>query len=160
MCCRLLFLQLFPALGVPKCSQNGPRWLPKYTQNGPQNDLWGLLGPPGVPHWILGSILGAFWAPFWAPWGSQNREKTAFLAKKVIPRAIFNEFPANAGFLHFFGRFLVEFWRSRPLRKHIYIRFRKVFDFSEKLLKKAKGDPKMEPKSIDCWEKITKNRQN
>ena len=38
--------------------------------------------------------------------------------------------------------------------------FRKVFEFSEKLLKKAPGDPTMEPQSLDFREKIAKNRQD
>ena len=45
-------------------------------------------------------------------------------------------------------------------KTYIYIWFRKVFDFSEKLLKKAAGDPKMEPKSFDFREKIATNRQH
>ena len=64
-----------------------------------------------------------------------------------------------------FYTFLVDFWSNfegpDPYENiYIYIWFRKVFDFSEKLLKKAPGDPKMEPKSVDFREKIAKNRQN
>ena len=52
-----------------------------------------------------------------------------------------------------FYTFLVNFWSNfegpDPYENiYIYIWFRKVFDFSEKLLKKAAGDPKMETKSV------------
>ena len=50
-----------------------------------------------------------------------------------------------------FYTFLVDFWSNfegPDPYENIYIWFRKVFDFSEKLLKKAPGDPQMEPKSV------------
>ena len=44
---------------------------------------------------------------------------------------------------------------------YIYIYgFVRFLTFQKKLLKKAPGDPKLEPKSVDFREKLAKNRQN
>ena len=63
----------------------------------------------------------------------------------------------------FFYIFLVDFWpnfEGPDPYENIYIWFRKVFDFSEKLLKKAPGDPKKEPKSPNYRENIATKRRN
>ena len=54
-----------------------------------------------------------------------------------------------------FYTFLDDFWSNfeglDPYENtYIYIWFRKVFDFSENLLKNAPGHPKMELKSVNC----------
>ena len=70
------------------CSKNGPKWVPRLSQDGPKMDSGTdfvsetLFGPILVPFWIqLGAILGAKLGPCWPkklfleiPEGIQERQ--------------------------------------------------------------------------------------